>query len=52
MCKIGEDGYPILSADIDINAIMKQCGYSNPISSESPENAPQSGSLNNHKTEQ
>lgn len=51
MCKIGEDGYPILSPDIDINAIMKQCGYSNPVS-KSSENVPQSDFLNNHKPEQ
>lgn len=27
MFKIGEDGFPILSPDIDINVIMKQCSY-------------------------
>jgi hypothetical protein len=55
LCKENEDGYPILYPDIDINAIMKQFGYSNPVGqplSKSSENVPQNENLNNHKQEQ
>ena len=48
MCEIGEDGFPILSPDIDIYAIMKDAGYRSAFE---PKNDLQNLPANNSKEE-